>query len=121
MVIPSLLIGFGGFLGAIARFVICRKLNSPFFAVPYGTLFVNLLGAFFFGLIVGVPLAKPWILFVGMGFMGAFTTFSTLKWECIQLTQKQQMTRFWLYLGLSYTGGILFAFVGYLIGQKIFG
>ncbi len=71
------LIGAGGFLGAISRFLLCELLE-----VHLGTLSVNVLGSFMLGLImydteyVGFISPKGKLAF-GTGFMGAFTTFST--------------------------------------------
>jgi CrcB protein len=116
MIINSLLVGIGGFLGAISRFGVSQWLNPPLPRFPYGTLTVNLLGSFLLGWITGRPLSEPWILLFGTGFMGAFTTFSTLKWESIQLIQSKEWRRLLFYLGVSYSAGILLAFAGFLIG-----
>jgi len=71
------LIGAGGFLGAICRFLLCELMEAHL-----GTLSVNVLGSFMLGLImydteyIGFIGPKGKIAF-GTGFMGAFTTFST--------------------------------------------
>ncbi|MGI5993182.1 MAG: fluoride efflux transporter CrcB [Methanosarcina sp.] len=71
------LIGAGGFLGAICRFLLCELIDAHL-----GTLSVNVLGSFMLGLImydteyIGFISPKGKIAF-GTGFMGAFTTFST--------------------------------------------
>lgn len=119
MIIHSLLVGTGGFLGAIARFFLSSRLNQQLSGFPYGTFLVNILGAFLLGWIMGSPLSDLWVLLIGTGFMGAFTTFSTLKWESIQLKQKEEWMKLFIYLGGSYTAGILFAFVGYWIGKMM--
>ncbi|WP_207896847.1 fluoride efflux transporter CrcB [Baia soyae] len=113
----SLLVGIGGFFGAISRFWISQRMNKPMPSFPYGTLIINLSGAFLLGLANGIHLSKPWILLVGTGFLGAFTTFSTLHWESEQLKQAREWKKFLLYLGKSYTIGIFLAFVGYWVGQ----
>ncbi|MGA8943586.1 MAG: fluoride efflux transporter CrcB [Thermoactinomyces sp.] len=115
MIFQVALVGVGGFLGAICRFVISRKLNWTISRFPLGTLTVNLVGAFLLGLIAGGHFPKSWILFSGTGFMGAFTTFSTLKWESIQLMQKKECKSFFLYLGISYMAGIGLAYAGYFL------
>ncbi|MBA4601101.1 fluoride efflux transporter CrcB [Thermoactinomyces mirandus] len=115
-----LLAGAGGFLGAICRFVISQRLNRPIPHFPVGTLTVNLAGAFLLGLIAGCPLSGSWVLFLGTGFMGSFTTFSTFKWESVQLSQYKKWQTFLLYLGVSYTAGILLAFAGYALSLEYF-
>ncbi|SFX55748.1 CrcB protein [Thermoactinomyces sp. DSM 45891] len=120
MIINSLLVGIGGFLGAISRFIISRRLNKPMPSLPYGTLMINLFGAFLLGLASGMRLSELWMLLVGTGFLGAFTTFSTLHWESEQLKQSREWNKFLMYLGLSYTIGIFLAFVGYRVGQTVY-
>lgn len=56
------------------------------------------------------------ILFFGTGFMGAFTTFSTLKLEMIQLYLKKYKKEFLFYTGITYGGGLILAYLGYVIG-----
>ena len=83
-----LLVGLGGFLGANARFLIgllvASQVGSRF---PFATVFINLSGSFLLGL-VGTLAAERWIahpesfrLLLGVGFLGAYTTFSTYEFE----------------------------------------
>lgn len=118
MIFQAVLVGAGGFLGAICRFIISKKMNRSLPHFPLGTLSVNLVGAFFLGLIAGGRFSESWILFSGTGFMGAFTTFSTFKWESVQLTQKKEWKSLLLYIGTSYTAGILLAFAGYFLSLE---
>ena len=85
---PYLLVGLGGFLGANARFVMARcvaaSIDTRF---PLGTLLVNISGSFLLG-ILGVlaagkmgPDSDTMRLALGVGFLGAFTTFSTFAFE----------------------------------------
>jgi fluoride exporter len=71
-------IGLLGGLGACARVLlgaaVDRRADSPF---PWGTLAVNLSGAFALGLIVGAGAGSDAYLLAATGFLGAFTTFST--------------------------------------------
>jgi CrcB protein len=81
-----LAIGCGGFLGAVARFMFAQSLTS----VP-GTLAVNVLGSFCLGLLMYhseylgyVPTRTR--LFLGIGFLGAFTTFSSFAVSVFQMS-----------------------------------
>lgn len=56
------------------------------------------------------------VFFLGVGFMGAFTTFSTFKLENIHLHEKKMHTVLFPYLAFSYIGGIVLAFIGMLAG-----
>jgi protein CrcB len=79
-----LLIGIGGAIGSIARYIIARlvdgRLNS---LLPYGTLAVNVLGSFLLGMIYMLALRKAGLtengrLFLGVGFCGGFTLYDVL-------------------------------------------
>ena len=117
MLFQILLVGVGGFFGAIARFSLSQILNNQSsFRIPIGTLTVNLLGAFLLGVITGIKANTMIILFFGTGFMGAFTTFSTLKFEMIQLYVKKYKREFLFYTVITYGGGLIIAYLGYIIG-----
>lgn len=91
----NLLVVFaGGGLGAVARFFLSRGVGSALgSALPFGTLFVNVSGSFLIGLIVSlmelaiVPAA--WRPFAAVGFIGAYTTFSTYAFETVVLLQRK--------------------------------
>jgi len=110
----------GGFFGALARYSVSQFVHSRMSATfPIATLFVNLLGAFLLGLIIGHGMGKFWGLLLGTGFMGAFTTFSTFKLEIIQLHAKRNWKGLAGYLAISYIGGILIAFAGIMLGMHL--
>lgn len=114
-----LFVAIGGFFGAISRFGVSNWIKGKYPSIfPISTLFVNLLGSFLLGLIVGANLTNSWKLLLGTGFMGAFTTFSTFKLDSIQLAPKNKKV-FILYLGISYAVGIILAFAGLKIGHTI--
>lgn len=112
-----LLVGVGGFFGAICRYTVSQWLTRRYDNFPIGTLTVNLLGSFLLGWITGSGWSKSWVLLWGTGFMGAFTTFSTFKLESIKMWTNKEWGKMWVYLGLSYTVGILLAFGGYILGE----
>ncbi|WP_144510928.1 fluoride efflux transporter CrcB [Bacillus sp. FJAT-22090] len=111
-----LAVGSGGFLGAILRYYISQRLNlKAENRLPIGTLTVNLLGSFLLGYILSIGLGKIYTLFIGTGFLGALTTFSTLHKELVVL---QQHPRKWaLYLVVTYVGGLALAFLGYYLAK----
>ncbi len=117
------LVGIGGFLGAIFRYAISKYLNNKPKSkslFPLGTLTVNLLGAFLLGLIIGAKADSMIILLLGTGFMGAFTTFSTLKLEMTQLLVNNHKNQFFLYTIITYGFGIILSFTGYWMGDTLF-
>nr|WP_185956002.1 CrcB family protein [Melghirimyces algeriensis] len=111
-----LCVAAGGFLGAITRFLLGQWLNRTTTFLPWGTLTVNLLGSFLLGWMFGMGWNGRFLLFAGTGFMGAFTTFSTLHWEGRLYWKNRQWLQMILYLGITYTVGILFALLGYKWG-----
>ena len=113
----SIWIGVGGFLGTVSRYYVSQIIPRVFpSSFPYATLFINLVGSFLLGGLVGADIhSTTFELFFGVGFLGAFTTFSTLNYESLQLGLQKQWTPLLVYLGVTYSMGIIFAFAGYLI------
>lgn len=107
-------VSLGGFLGAISRYTVSRMMK-PRNGYPAATLTVNLLGAFLLGIIAGTGVKGHLYGLFGVGFMGAFTTFSTLKLEADQLKNPRKTT----YLFISYSAGIFLAFCGLIVGKNI--
>lgn len=109
----------GGFLGAIARFLMGQWFAYPVHSTgfPWGTLVINLLGCFVLSLFLTVTLdllvISPFLrLGISTGFLGAFTTFSTFTLETVQLFEAHQ---FW------YVGLYLFASIFLCIAMSAFG
>jgi CrcB protein len=88
MLMPYLLVGVGGFVGANARFVIARLVGAAFETrFPLGTFVINISGSFLLGVLGTIialkvmPNSEAMRLALGVGFLGAFTTFSTFEFE----------------------------------------
>ncbi|MFD1395229.1 fluoride efflux transporter FluC [Kroppenstedtia eburnea] len=107
----------GGGLGALARHLLSHWNRGAF--LPWGTLATNLSGSFLLGWISGAGWGHYTLLFAGTGFMGSFTTFSTLHWEARQMIQGKGCSRAVIYLGITYTLGILGAFAGSAAGAAV--
>lgn len=120
--IHMMMVGLGGFFGAIARYAISEKLNNQQSSnsVPLGTLTVNLVGSFFLGVITGMRAEFFVLLIFGIGFIGAFTTFSTLKLEMFELYRNNNKKILLIYTALTYGLGIVLALLGYWIGDYFF-
>ncbi|WP_156289741.1 fluoride efflux transporter CrcB [Oceanobacillus salinisoli] len=119
------LLAAGGSIGAISRYflglvLMNRYPNPPF---PISMLTVNILGSLglgiFYGLYYGeIPLGAyddPVYLSIGIGFFGAFTTFSTYSVEAVQLYNEKKWTKLVTYVTLSIFGSILTFFIGFIL------
>ena len=85
---PYLLVGLGGFIGANARFVVARVVGALFETrFPLGTFVINISGSFLLGVLGTIvtqkvmPGSESMRLALGVGFLGAYTTFSTFEFE----------------------------------------
>jgi fluoride exporter len=91
-----LAVGLGGCLGSIARYWLATAMHRQFgHGFPYGTLAVNLLGCFLLGSVIGLVehrqmFAPGTRLFLTVGVLGGFTTFSTFGWETFDLLRNHQ-------------------------------
>lgn len=112
-----LAIASGGFIGAVLRFAIGNfiksRLKSRF---PWATLMVNISGAFLLGVLLGAGVEGTSYAFFGIGFLGAFTTYSTFMVEALSLRKTGYKRESLIYLAISYLGGLLAAFLGLVLG-----
>ena len=80
----------GGFFGAISRFLMSKALSSINKGFPFPTLIMNSIGSFLLGMVVASDTSQTIYQFIGLGFLGAFTTFSTFSYETLQFITKGQ-------------------------------
>jgi CrcB protein len=121
-----LLIGTGGFIGSVARFLVSR-LNTriDWLSIPIGTLTVNVLGSLLIGFLIGISEKSPiltveWRMFLMVGLCGGFTTFSSFSGENLVLMKNGQILPLLLYTGLSIFLGFIAVYLGY-ISTKLMG
>lgn len=120
-----LLVGFGGFLGSIARYLVSKlNLTWHYHDIPMGTLTVNIVGSiligFFLGIFVNSDLLNTNLkLFIVVGFCGGFTTFSSFTNENFILLQNGQFLTSIVYVLGSVLLGILAVYIGYLISNLL--
>ena len=121
-----LLVGIGGFFGAVSRYkigglILHHAANHKF---PFSTFIVNLIGSLLIGLFAG--LAERHHLFTFeirilliTGLLGGFTTFSSFSLDTIFLLKRGDTLVASLYMVLSVVFGVVFAAVGYFSAIKI--
>jgi fluoride exporter len=111
--------GVGG-CGAVARFLldgaIGARVGGPF---PFGTLAINLSGAFLLGLLTGLGLTPNALLIAGTATIGSYTTFSTWMLESQRLTEDGDARGAAVNLLLSLSAGVAMAALGRTIGVHL--
>ena len=122
-----LIVAGGGALGAVARYLVYvaagHLLGAGF---PFGTLIVNIVGSFAMGALTEI-MALVWSasnearLFLAVGFLGAFTTFSTFSLDFVVLYERGRWLLCALYVGVSMAGSIGALFAGLLLFRRLFG
>jgi len=120
-----LMVALGGALGSLARFgldgYISHRMSTRF---PYGTFVVNVTGSFLIGLIVTLLAERTqwspnWRYLIPIGFIGAYTTFSTFEYETFRNVQDGQMLVAFLNVMLSVIAGFLAVWGGMITGRAI--
>jgi CrcB protein len=121
-----LIVGLGGFLGSVLRFLVTRWFQvQAAIQFPWGTFTVNIVGSFVIGLVYGLSerssiLSQEWRLFLAVGLCGGFTTFSSLSNDAFILLQGREFLSASLYITLSFFLGLVAVFVGRIIMTQIF-
>jgi len=117
-----LLIGSAGFIGAILRYSLSGLVHGyiPASSFPYGTLAVNLVGCFLIGSVIGFfetrQIFNPELrLFLLIGLLGSFTTFSTFSYETFAMLHDGENIRALINIGSNIVVGITLVWLGYTI------
>ena len=119
MLINIIYVGFGGALGAISRFGINEIFeNYLSLSSPIGTLFINVMGCFLIGLILGITLPSKdtsYYFFV-IGFLGSFTTMSALTYQTILMANTNFISAL-SYIIITITLTLFATYLGALIAK----
>uniref|UniRef100_UPI0004702326 fluoride efflux transporter CrcB n=3 Tax=Vibrio parahaemolyticus TaxID=670 RepID=UPI0004702326 len=117
-------IALGGAIGACSRYLVsefCVLLFGRGF--PYGTLTVNVVGSFIMGLLIAafeseILATEPWRQVIGLGFLGALTTFSTFSMDNVLLMQQGAFFKMGLNILLNVVLSISAAWVGFQLFMR---
>lgn len=126
MLVKIMAVAIGGALGAVCRLLVTEYFNHKMPSmIPYGTMTVNLVGAFIIGLLMiyflgdfSLPLWAKF--FVITGCLGGLTTFSTFTYEWVALLESAHYTEALIYSGVQLVAGLLFCFLGMSLGRLLF-
>ncbi|MCF6326935.1 MAG: fluoride efflux transporter CrcB [Devosiaceae bacterium] len=121
-----LLVGAGGALGAMGRYGVgILVAKTGFGGFPLATIAINIIGSVLMGLFIGI-LAKtlpPWQgearLFIAIGLLGGFTTFSAFSLDTIVLFERGALMQAGFYVLITVTGSILALWAGLLIARGL--
>ena len=113
-----LLVGLGGFVGAVLRYWISGWIQSGFITFPVGTLAVNFLGSLVLSIIVYTSqyrglLGEEARIFLTVGLLGSFTTMSTFSFESIKLLEQNKHIMF----GFNIVGTISLCLFAIYLGK----
>jgi CrcB protein len=125
MLKPLLIVGAGSFIGGAMRYLLSTLIKNVFGqGFPWGTLAVNLLGCFLFGVVFAVfsknsSVDNTLYLLLTTGVCGGFTTFSTFANESVQMLQHGNISGFIGYVATSVIAGFLLLALGYWIVKAL--
>ena len=111
-------VALGGALGAVGRYLVGLSLKTAS-GFPWATMSINILGSLLMGLVIG------WLsrqnggsdalrLFVAVGILGGFTTFSAFSMDLFTLLERRDIAATMLYLGGSLLGGLVAFIIGFM-------
>ena len=119
-----LVIFVGAGLGALARYGLSTWMQAVLGAAfPWGTLLVNVSGSLLltvaYGVLEAAPAAPEWRAFLGIGFLGGYTTFSTFSYEALRLYQEGEWERALSYVVASVLLSLLGAALGFRFASNL--
>jgi CrcB protein len=120
-----IVVAVGAMIGGLLRYIVSISFSSPVAgSFPWSTLAINVIGSFFLGLVMQFVGERHIIgdsvkLFLTIGVIGSFTTFSTFSYETLSLFQSGEAMRGVIYVGASNILSILAGFGGFTLGKIV--
>jgi len=121
MVRNGLIVGVGGFVGAIVRYALAIWIGQTWGrSFPLGTFVINVSGSFLIGLLMTLfaeryTVDPAWRLLFVVGFLGAYTTFSTFEYETGKLIKDSE----WLFAAMNVILSVVLGFVALKFGEVL--
>ena len=112
--VPVILVGLGGFLGAILRYLV-SGMAARVAELPTGTLIVNVIGSTVLSILTFSSVHDSTVYLVNIGLLGSFTTFSTFAYETFKLLEEGENMYFILNISLN----VLLCLVGVIAGYFV--
>lgn len=115
------LVAVAGAAGALARYGVGSAIGVRSF--PWATLGINLTGSLVLGFVLAMSVEREWsamtVAPIAIGFLGAYTTFSTFSYETFTLVRTDRAVTALAYVAASLAGGVLAAAAGYVAARRI--
>lgn len=118
------LVGIGGFLGSIGRFVLSGFVHrlTPYVGIPFGTFVVNMVGCFLIGLLNGLADSRQMFgadirVFLFIGVLGGFTTYSTFGHETLVLLRDAEVFKAAASVVMHVIAGLGVVWLGDFLGR----
>jgi CrcB protein len=116
-----LLIGLAGAAGALTRYGVGQAIGVRSF--PWATFGINITGSFLLGFLLVAGIERGWsettVVPLSIGFLGAYTTFSTFSYETYTLARTDRAATALVYVLASLIGGVLAAAAGYATARRV--
>jgi len=118
------LVGAGGFIGSVLRYLIGGYFQGFAKSFPLGTLVVNVMGCFVIGLLAQIGESRNMFsnevrVFIFVGILGGFTTFSSFGNETINLMRGNQIINMFFNIGANVILGLLAVWLGRIVATWI--
>ncbi len=122
--VKILSVAFGGAIGAVARYGLNLLFAKTFAPFPFATFFINITGSFLIGFLLifcqdKFPTNENLRLAIIVGFLGAYTTFSTFEFETFELIQTRHLLLAILYVALSFAVGLISVISGAFLARRL--
>tara|TARA_A100001037_G_scaffold278810_1_gene280025 strand:+ start:935 stop:1330 length:396 start_codon:yes stop_codon:yes gene_type:complete len=121
-----ILVGIGGSLGAALRYLVSNSSSLSNYPFPWSTAFVNVIGCFFIGIVIGAFSGESWFdnwgrSLIAIGFLGGLTTFSAFSYEILVMIEAGRHFVAGQYIGFSLVASFSATIVGFKLANHYIG
>ncbi|MBQ9763726.1 MAG: fluoride efflux transporter CrcB [Phascolarctobacterium sp.] len=120
-----IVVAIGGAVGSVSRYLLGNYISKNYHgSYPIGTFFINIVGCFLMGLFMSSLIQKEivdttWRLFLCVGLLGGFTTFSSFGYEALTMLSNGKLMMAGMYAGCSVVAGLFAALTGMLAAKML--
>lgn len=125
MMLDIVVVAIGGAIGSVSRYLIGNFISKNYHgSFPMGTFLINILGCFLMGFFMSALIQKEltdttWRLFLCVGLLGGFTTYSSFGYEALTMMTQGKTLMAGMYAGCSIVVGLFAAITGMLVAKVL--